>query len=79
MWCYKGTKNRIFSQNSVLYIGHNIYLFTLRVMKEYVLDPLSAAHALTALVLKKADLAFYRMRRTKEREYHLANGTISGV
>ena len=34
---------------------------------KYVLDPLSAAHALTALVLKKADDAFYRMRRTKER------------
>ena len=46
---------------------------------KYVLDPLSAAHALTALVLKKADLAFYRMRRTKEREYKLANGTFYGV
>ncbi len=46
---------------------------------KYVLDPLSAAHALTALVLKKADDAFYRMRRTKERAYKLANGTISGV
>ena len=45
----------------------------------YVLDPLSAANALTALVLKKADRAFYRMRRTKEREYKLANGTIYGV
>ena len=46
---------------------------------KYVLDPLSAAHALTALVLKKADIAFYRMHRTKERAYKLSNGTISGV
>lgn len=46
---------------------------------KYVLDPLSAAHALTALVLRKADQAFYRMRRTKEREYKLANGIINGV
>ena len=46
---------------------------------KYVLDPLSAAHALTALVLKEADIAFYRMRRTKERTYKLANGTFSGV
>jgi hypothetical protein len=41
-------------------------------MNKYVLDPLSAAHQLTAFVLKKADQAFYRMRRTKEREYRLA-------
>ena len=47
--------------------------------EKYVLDPQSAAHALTALVLKKADLAFYRMHRTKEREYRLANGTFYGV
>lgn len=66
-------------QNSVLYVGHNIVFLNKKVMNKYVLDPLSAAHALTALVLKKADLAFYRMRRTKEREYRLANGTISGV
>ena len=46
---------------------------------KYVLDPLSAAHELTALVLKKVDYAFYRMHRTKEREYRLANGTIHGV
>lgn len=46
---------------------------------KYVLDPQSAAHALTALVLKKADYAFWRMRRTKEREYKLANGTIYGL
>ena len=45
----------------------------------YVLDPLSAAHALTVLVLKTADKACYRMRRTKEREYKLANGTIYGA
>lgn len=47
-------------------------------MNKYVLDPLSAAHALTVLVLKKADKAFYRMHRTKEREYKLANGTLFG-
>lgn len=46
---------------------------------KFVLDPLSAAHALTVLVLKKADKAFYRMRRTKEREYKLANGTFFGA
>lgn len=45
----------------------------------YVSDSQSVAHALTVLVLKKADAAFYRMRRTKEREYKLANGTFSGA
>ena len=48
-------------------------------MTKYVLDPLLAAQALTVLVLKKADYAYDRMRRTKEREYHLANGTIYGA
>ena len=48
-------------------------------MNKFVLDPLSGAHALTALVLRKADRAFYRMRRTKERQYKLSNGTIHGV
>lgn len=46
-------------------------------MNKFVLDPLSAAHELSVFVLKKADKAFYRMHRTKENEYHLANGTIS--
>lgn len=45
----------------------------------YVSDPLSAAHELTVLVLRKADRAFERMRRTKEREYRLANGTFHGA
>ncbi len=48
-------------------------------MKKYNLDPLSAAHALTVMVLQKADQAFYRMRRAKESQYKLAHGTISGV
>ena len=48
-------------------------------MNRHVLDPAAAAYTLTALVLKKADQAFYRMRRTKEREYRLANGTINRV
>lgn len=46
---------------------------------KYVFDPLSAAHSLTVLVLKKADRAFERMHRTKERDYKLANGTIYGA
>ena len=46
---------------------------------KYVLDSQSAAYVLTALVLKNADLAFFRMRRTMEREYRLANGTFYGV
>ena len=48
-------------------------------MTKYVLDPVAAAQALTVLVLRKADYAYYRMRRTKEREYRLANGTINGA
>ena len=48
-------------------------------MNKYVLDPLSGAQTLTALVLRKADRAFYRMRRSKERQYKLSNGTIHGV
>ena len=53
---------------------------TIRKMNDmYVSDPQSAAYVLTALVLKKADIAFYRMRRTKEREYRLANGTLYGA
>ena len=34
--------------------------------KRFVSDPLSAAHALAVNVLKKADHAFYRQRRTME-------------
>ena len=48
-------------------------------MSDFVLDPVAAAHRLTVHVLKKADYAFYRMRRSKEREYRLANGTINGA
>ena len=69
-------------QKSVLYAGHNIVSLTKKVhktMDKYVLDPLSGAQALTALVLRKADRAFYRMRRSKERQYKLSNGTIHGV
>ena len=47
--------------------------------KQYALSPLSAANALTVLVLQKADRAFYRMRRAKESEYKLAHGTFSGA
>lgn len=46
---------------------------------KYVLDPLSAAHALAVNVLKKADHAFYRQRRTMEDSYGLPHGTFSGV
>ena len=45
----------------------------------YVLDPLSAAHALAAYVLKKADNVFYRQRRTMEDCYGMPHGTFSGV
>jgi hypothetical protein len=45
----------------------------------YVLDPLSAAHELTATTLKKADRAFYRQRRTMEDSYGMPHGTFSGV
>ena len=45
----------------------------------YVLDPLSAASALSATVLKKADHAFYRQRRTMEDSYGMPHGTFSGV
>ena len=48
-------------------------------MKKYNLDPLSAAHALTVMVLQKADQAFYRMRRAKEAQYNLGHGTINGA
>ena len=45
----------------------------------YVLDPLSAAHELTASVLTKADNVFYRQRRTMEDSYGMPHGTFSGV
>lgn len=45
----------------------------------YVLDPLSAAHELTANALTKADRAFYRQRRTMEDSYGMPHGTFSGV
>ena len=45
----------------------------------YVLDPLSAAHALAARVLKKADHVFYRQRRNMEDCYGMTHGTFSGV
>ena len=49
-------------------------------MKEqYVLAPLSAAHALAVKVLKKADRVFYRQRRTMEDSYGMPHGTFSGV
>ena len=47
--------------------------------KKYVLDSLSAAHALSANVLKKADRVFYRQRRTMEDSYGMPHGTFSGV
>ena len=46
---------------------------------KYVLDPLSAAHALAVKVLKKADRAFYRQRRTMEDGFSLPHGTFSGA
>jgi len=44
-----------------------------------VLDPLSAAHALAATTLKKADRIFYRQRRTMEDSYGMPHGTFTGV
>ena len=46
---------------------------------KFVLAPLSAAHALAVNVLKKADHAFYRQRRTMEDSYGMTHGTFSGV
>ena len=46
---------------------------------KYVLDPLSAAHALAVKVLKKADRAFYRQRRTMEDSYSMPHGTFCGA
>ena len=47
--------------------------------KRFVSDPLSAAHALAVNVLKKADHAFYRQRRTMVDSYGMTHGTFSGV
>jgi hypothetical protein len=47
--------------------------------KKYVLDPLSAAHALAVKTLKKADRAFYRQRRSMEDSYSMPHGTFAGV
>lgn len=44
---------------------------------KFVLSPLSASHELTVWTLKKADRAFYRMRRAKEAEYQLTHGTFN--
>ena len=44
---------------------------------KFVLDSLSASHELTVWTLKKADHAFYRMRRAKEDEYQLTHGIIN--
>lgn len=46
---------------------------------KHVLDPQSAANALTALVLKKADRAFCRQRRTMEDCYSMPHGTFFSV
>ncbi len=47
--------------------------------KKYVLDHLSAAHALTVLTLKSADRTFYRQRRTIEDQIGLTHGVIGEV
>lgn len=47
--------------------------------KKCLLDPLSAAHELTARTLEKADRVFYRQRRTMEDSYGMPHGTFSGV
>lgn len=48
-------------------------------MKKDFLTPQAAANELTRLAIQKADDAFFRMRRTMERQYKLANGTFCGV
>lgn len=47
--------------------------------KKYVLDQLSAAHALAVLTLKSADRTFYRQRRTIEDQIGLTHGVIGEV
>lgn len=56
-----------------------INIFIKKMKKKYVLDPLSAAHALAAKTLKKADNAFYRQRRAMEDSYGMPHGTFTGV
>jgi len=46
---------------------------------KFVLDPQSASRELTVWTLKKADRAFYRMRRAKEEQYQLTHGIINGA
>ena len=46
---------------------------------KYVLDQLSAAHALTVMTLKEADRVFYRQRRTIEDQIGLTHGVIGEV
>ena len=46
---------------------------------KFILDPLSAAHALAAKTLKKADNVFYRQRRVMEDSYGMPHGTFTGV
>ena len=60
------------------YILINIFINQM-MKKQYVLAPLSAAHALAVKVLKKADCVFYRQRRTMEDSYSMPHGTFSGV
>ena len=48
-------------------------------MKKYNLDPVSAAHTLTVMVLKNVHTTFYRMHRAKEAQYKLGHGTINGA
>ena len=47
--------------------------------KKYVLDQLSAAHALAAMTLKEAGHVFYRRHRAIEDEIGLTHGVIGGV
>ena len=46
---------------------------------KYVLDPLSAAHALAVKTLQKADKVFSRQRRTMEDSYSMTHGTFFGA
>ena len=46
---------------------------------KFVLDSLSAAHALTVLTLEKAHRAFNRQFRVMEDQIGLTHGVIGGV
>ena len=68
----------------LLSVGRTQYIFFnslfIKMMKnKFVLDPLSAAHALAAKTLKKADNVFYRQRRVMEDSYGMPHGTFTGV